>query len=223
MSPQSLSCELEDPRTGLTTVMAGIVRPTVKIGLEMTSQVREIRGKYDETTIVVYQAYSDPIADAALRAGTFVAPFSFERMTWIKPSFLWMMYRSGWATKPGQERILGVRIKRSGFDQALAGANLSHFDAEIHLTHEQWSAGRSNDVVVQWDPERDINLQALQYRAIQIGLRGEAVRSYVNDWIVGVEDLTATARVRRVGDVDRILAAERSYPTSGRLSHIGAE
>ncbi|WP_422570328.1 DUF4291 family protein, partial [Erwinia billingiae] len=28
-------------------------------------------------------------------------------MTWIKPSFLWMMYRSGWGMKdPGQKRIL---------------------------------------------------------------------------------------------------------------------
>ncbi|MDI8083747.1 DUF4291 domain-containing protein [Salmonella enterica subsp. enterica serovar Kentucky] len=26
-------------------------------------------------------------------------------MTWIKPSFLWMMYRSHWGTKdPGQKR-----------------------------------------------------------------------------------------------------------------------
>jgi len=33
-------------------------------------------------------------AHAAVRAGTFVAPFSRDRMTWIKPSFGWMMHRS---------------------------------------------------------------------------------------------------------------------------------
>jgi hypothetical protein len=57
----------------------------------------EVRASYDSTTIVVYQAYSPAIADAALRAGRFVPPFSFNRMTWIKPSFLWLMHRSKWA------------------------------------------------------------------------------------------------------------------------------
>jgi hypothetical protein len=37
-------------------------------------------------------------------------------MTWIKPSFLWMMYRCGWATKPGQERVLAIQITREGFE-----------------------------------------------------------------------------------------------------------
>jgi hypothetical protein len=69
---------------------------------------RHVRAKFSAETIVVYQAYASLIADAALAAGTFVTPFKRERMTWIKPSFLWMMYRSGWATKPGQERITDV-------------------------------------------------------------------------------------------------------------------
>jgi len=64
---------------------------------------RQIRAVFDEQTIRVYQAYGDAIADPALKAGTFVPPFSMTRMSWIKPSFLWMMYRSGWGTKPGQE------------------------------------------------------------------------------------------------------------------------
>jgi Domain of unknown function (DUF4291) len=38
------------------------------------------------------------------------------RMTWIKPSFNWMTYRSGYATKPGQEVVLGIDIAREGFD-----------------------------------------------------------------------------------------------------------
>lgn len=46
---------------------------------------REIRADYDASTIVVYQAYRKEIALAALAAGRFVAPFSLNRMTWIKP------------------------------------------------------------------------------------------------------------------------------------------
>ncbi|MFI0462895.1 DUF4291 family protein [Saccharopolyspora sp. 5N102] len=62
---------------------------------------RQIRGDYDARTIVVYQAYSPAVADPALRPNRFVPPFSFNRMTWIKPSFLWLMRRSGWAQKAG--------------------------------------------------------------------------------------------------------------------------
>ena len=51
--------------------------------------LRQIRAGFDERTIRVYQAYSDEIAEAALKHGRFVSPpFSLTRMTWIKPSFL---------------------------------------------------------------------------------------------------------------------------------------
>ena len=57
---------------------------------------REIRAIYGAETIRVYQAFQNTIALPALQKQTFVAPFEFTRMTWIKPSFLWMMTRSGW-------------------------------------------------------------------------------------------------------------------------------
>lgn len=81
----------------------------------------QIRAVYDDGTIRVYQAYSDGIADAALASGTFVSPpFKMDRMTWIKPSFLWMMYRCGWGYKDdGQRRILAIDISREGFEWAL--------------------------------------------------------------------------------------------------------
>src|SRR4051812_46251842 len=87
--------------------------------------MRQIRAGFGAPTLVVYQAYPRPIADAALAAGTFVAPFSFTRMTWIKPSLLWLMHRSNWARKPGQERILAVRISLAGWQQALSEAVLT--------------------------------------------------------------------------------------------------
>lgn len=57
----------------------------------VTISVRQIRANHTTDTITVYQAYPPQIALPALSAGRFVAPFSRERMTWIKPSFLWMM------------------------------------------------------------------------------------------------------------------------------------
>lgn len=92
----------------------------------------EIRAIYNENTIRVYQAYSPEIALPALEAGRFVPPFKMERMTWIKPSFNWMMYRSGFGSKAGQEVVLGIDITRAGFEWALQHAALSHFIPEVH-------------------------------------------------------------------------------------------
>jgi hypothetical protein len=60
-----------------------------------------------------------------------VSPFKFDRMTWVKPSFLWMMYRSDWATKPDQERVLAVSITRDGFEWTVSIADVTRFAHEI--------------------------------------------------------------------------------------------
>lgn len=121
----------------------------------MNTPRRQVRAVHDADTITFYQAYPPAIADAAVRAGRFVPPFKRERMTWVKPSFCWMMYRCGWAAKPGQERVLAVRLSRTGFEQALGMASLSHFDRKLHDDAAAWAAQKAaSPVRVQWDPER---------------------------------------------------------------------
>ena len=180
----------------------------------------QIRASYDETTIRVYQAYSDTIANAALAHGRFVAPpFKMERMTWIKPSFLWMMYRAGWGFKDaGQSRILAVDITRKGFDWALEHSCLSHADAS--MSKDEWEALKQRSPVrVQWDPERDLLLEPQQHRAIQIGLSREAVDLYVNQWIVRLTDVTPLAHAihglvaeGRYDEARGMLPVEAPYP-----------
>ncbi|KVN28848.1 DUF4291 domain-containing protein [Burkholderia ubonensis] len=156
--------------------------------------LRQIRAMYDDRTIRVYQAYSDAIADSALTHGTFVSPpFKTERMTWIKPSFLWMMYRSGWGLKDsGQARILAIDISREGFEWALAHSCLSHPDESMH--RDEWQRMKEKAPVrIQWDPERDLLLQPLAYRAIQVGLSKQAVDLYVHEWIKRITDVTPLA------------------------------
>jgi hypothetical protein len=171
-----------------------------------------VRASFDDSSILVYQAYEDEIADAALKAGRFVAPFGMGRMTWIKPSFFWMMYRCGFATKPGQQRVLGIRIKRSGFDWALQNAVLSHFDPDLYASREAWKQSvDSGTVRVQWDPDRGPRLERLDYRAIQIGLRGEAVNRYVNDWTISIEDFTQVAHEASDGNFSQV-PEEQVYP-----------
>ncbi|EEP72356.1 hypothetical protein MCAG_02683 [Micromonospora sp. ATCC 39149] len=192
----------------------------------MSVPVRQIRARYSAATITVYQAYPPQIALPAVSAGRFVAPFKRDRMTWIKPSFLWMMYRCGWATKPGQERVLSIDITRDGFEWALARACLSHYDRDVHGDKATWSRQlKTSPVRVQWDPERSLHLNALPYRSLQVGLSGEAVDRYVDDWIVAVTDITPTVeRARdllRRGD-DQAAAAqlpvEYVYPLPDRIA-----
>lgn len=176
---------------------------------------RQIRAVFDNETITVYQAYSPTIAGAAIASGTFVPPFKATRMTWIKPSFLWMMYRSAWATKPGQERILAIQISRSGFEEALASACLSHYEPGLYETHGEWQNRlRASPVRIQWDPERDVNLNPLPARALQVGLSGPAVARYVDDWIVNIKDITVESRrLQRAAPNDpSLLPKEEPYP-----------
>lgn len=155
---------------------------------------REIRASYTPTTIRVYQAYSDQIADSAVQHQTFVSPpFSMTRMTWIKPSFLWMMYRSGWGKKDdGQRRILAIDITHEGFAWALANSCPSHPPADMTQETYRSLKGRM-PVRIQWDPERNLHHAPLPHRAIQIGLTGEAVRRYAKEWIKAIQDITPLA------------------------------
>jgi hypothetical protein len=192
---------------------------------------RQVRAGYSADTITVYQAYSPQIAVPAVAAGRFVAPFKRDRMTWIKPSFLWAMYRCGWATKPGQEHVLAVQVTRAGFEWALARACLSHYDRHLYEDKADWSRQlKSSPVRVQWDPERSLQLQALPYRSLQLGLSGAAVDRYVDEWTVAITDITRT--VHRIHDLLKAgdhqtaaaqLPAELAYPLPEHLrTRIGA-
>lgn len=190
----------------------------------MTPQ-RDVRAVYDDQSIRVYQAYNDEIADAALSAGTFVAPFKRSRMTWIKPSFLWMTYRSGWAVKDADHhRILALDITRPGFEWALRNSCLR--DAAARLgTQEARRLMDASPVRVQWDPERDLHHNPLEHRSSQIGLSGEAVDRYVDEWIAQITDVTTAAQdlgaaVRRQEFelAHSLLPKERPYPLPGDIA-----
>ncbi|MBD5523591.1 MAG: DUF4291 domain-containing protein [Lachnospiraceae bacterium] len=152
---------------------------------------KEIRAFYTDNTIRVYQAYNRFIANEAVKKGTFGKGFKLDRMTWIKPSFLWMMYRCGWGTKENQEHILAVDIKREAFDFIVQKAVISAYSDKIGISYAEWKEQiKESDIRCQWDPERDMFGHPLEYRSIQLGLRGAAVQKYVNEWIAGITDIT---------------------------------
>ncbi|PHS19032.1 MAG: hypothetical protein COA78_01320 [Blastopirellula sp.] len=151
----------------------------------------EIRADFNQQSIVVYQAYSTQIAGPAIKAGRFVGPFSWGRMTWIKPSFLWLMARSNWAQKPGQQHVLAVRISRTGWEQALSQGVLTSYMPKVHRSESDWRAEFENAKVhIQWDPERSIHGKKLQHRSIQVGLSRHVIKEFTEDWILDIKDVT---------------------------------
>lgn len=159
---------------------------------------RHILAQFDEQSVVVYQAYRPAIGLYAARHQRFGGEFSFTRMSWVKTNFLWMMYRSGWGTKPGQEVTLAVRIRRSGFDQLLREAVHSSFAPEAHPNHAAWeSAVAGSSVRLQWDPDHDPTGAKVERRAVQLGLRGEVLAAYAHDWIVEISDISAFVAEQR--------------------------
>ncbi|WP_137989234.1 DUF4291 domain-containing protein [Streptomyces vilmorinianum] len=185
----------------------------------------QIRALHTESTVTVYQAYDPSIGLPAAREGRFPPAWKRDRMTWIKPSFLWMMYRCGWGLKEGQQTVLAVEITREGFEWALRNACLSHYVRGFHDDQAAWKRElRQSPARVQWDPERDPRLNALPYRSLQLGLAGEASRLYADEWTVSVRDVTplaheihALVREGRLDEARTRMPEERPYPAGPEL------
>lgn len=169
---------------------------------------RCILANFDPHSIVVYQAFRPAIAHDAVAhqrfGGDFPegAPggtgFRFTRMSWIKPNFLWMMFRSGWATKEDQEAILAVRIRLPSFLAILAASVHSKYIESIYGTPAAWKERtRSSDVRLQWDPDHDPSGKPLERRAIQLGLAGATLRNYATVDVVSIEDITPFVHEQR--------------------------
>lgn len=188
-----------------------------------------VRALHTASTVTVYQAYAPRIGVPAAEEGRFPAAWQRDRMTWIKPSFLWMMYRCGWGTKEKQETVLAVEITREGFEWALEHACLSHYEHGLHADQSSWKRQlRQAPARVQWDPERDLHLRPLPHRSLQLGLAGEAARRYADEWTVSITDVTALAHEIhahvRAGDLEAaagLLPREDPYAVpDGLLDHL---
>ena len=161
-------------------------------------QGRHVLAHFDAETIIVYQAYRPAIGRYAIAHGVFGGDFSYSRMSWVKPNFLWMMYRSGWGLKEGQETVLALRIPRHFFDSLLAQAVPSSFDPERYATSEVWrEAVACSSVRLQWDPDHAPDGAPLARKAVQLGLRGSVLEDFGRRELLEVIDMTAFVAEQR--------------------------
>ena len=184
---------------------------------------REIRAAFDEEGLYVYQAFRPDIGRYAAENGRFGRGFKLDRMTWIKPSFGWMLYRCGYGEKPGQEVVLRIKISHHGWLEALSGAVLSRYDRDVHGEKAFFTrALKVSQCRAQWDPDRTLALDRMERRAIQVGLRGSLVERYAREWIIGIEDVTALAQaVKDAIDGQSVLPPvpeERTYDVPSNVA-----
>jgi hypothetical protein len=156
---------------------------------------RQVIGQTDGKNIIVYQAFNPLIADYALKNQKFGGDhYSFTRMSWIKPGFLWMMYRAGWATKEHQQKILAITVPLEHFKTILNDATISSFTHNIYSTHEEWKSElEKTEVRLQWDPDHDPNGVKQERKAIQLGMKGSILKKFCTEWIIKIEDITGFA------------------------------
>ncbi len=156
---------------------------------------RHILAQFDEKGIIVYQAYRPSIGLFAAQNGCFGGEFSLQRMSWIKPSFLWMMFRSGWGSKTDQEIVLAITLQRDAFELILEQAVCSTLLPSVYGSEDKWKhALETSDVRFQWDPDHHPSGANLERRAIQLGLRGQALARYAREWILDIEDISDFVR-----------------------------
>lgn len=153
---------------------------------------QQIIGQTQGDQIIVYQAFNPFIADFAVKNQRFGgSSYNFERMSWIKPNFLWMMYRAGWAMREHQQHILAIWLPLEKFKQIYKSAIHSSFIPTIYENEEIWKQKlKESEVRLQWDPDHDPKGNKIERRAVQLGLREATLRLFATEWLSKVEDIT---------------------------------
>lgn len=153
---------------------------------------KQIIGQLDGENIIVYQAFNANIAEYAVKNQKFGGEYySFSRMSWIKPGFLWMMYRAGWASKEHQQKILAITLPISHFKTILNNATISSYTDELFRNHDEWKNElEKTEVRLQWDPDHDPFGNKQERKAIQLGMKGNILIQFCTEWITKIEDVT---------------------------------
>ena len=114
--------------------------------------------------------------------------------------------------KKHQEVTLAIRLRRDDFGEILRLAVHSSFAPEVYASQGDWKREVSgSDVRLQWDPDHGPSGNPVERRAIQLGLRGEILAKYVNEFLPNIQvmsrrlprimtDQTTTIGVARTQD-----------------------
>jgi hypothetical protein len=182
---------------------------------DLPERGRHVLATFGDDTVVVWQAHGHAVADWALEHGRFGGEgWKLDRVTRMRTSLPSLLERCEWGQRPGRERVLAVHLTRAGFDAMLHQAVHAEYEPAVYPTRRSWHlATRYALVSVAWFPDLDARGRGLQRQTMRIGLRGLALRTWSEQWVVGVEDWTDTVRGwRATPSADTPVPVVRTYP-----------
>ena len=187
---------------------------------------------FENQYIVVYQAYKKSIAEYSVKNQILGgSDFSYSRMSWIKPNFLWMMYRCGWAEKENQERVLAIWIKKEVLEDILRNATFTSYQPGFFSSENEWRKELENKKVrLQWDPDYNYNGEKLERRAIQLGLKDKVLEKFGKEQIECIMDITDFVKEQKEhidgNRIDKLLIPKEriiQFDDEQLIKRIGAE
>ncbi len=175
----------------------------------LPAQGKFIIAQFNNKDIILYQAFKSSIAEYAVREQRLGGPdYDFSRSTCFKPSFLWMMYYSGWAKKEDKENILAITVSRANFELLLE--QITNDDAEVKLT---------------WASYYDLRGDKTNRQSARLRLSGQTLRRFNDEMILSIENITPYVKEQQGlmlhNNTDAImLPVERVY-TPANLALLG--
>jgi hypothetical protein len=118
---------------------------------------------------------------------------------------------------------LAIKLSRQGFEKILLESvptSLDQFNAtsssNIESLQKEWKQQlNSSQVRLQWDPDHDLLGNKIKRRAIQLGLKGDILKKYSNEWIISIEDITEF-----VSEQYELIKSNRSYEVRTPIEQI---
>ncbi len=106
-----------------------------------------------------------------------------------------------------------------GWEEALREGVLTSPERRVYPDGQTWQRSfEQAKVHIQWDPERNLRGQKLEYGSIQVGISRFLIETFVKDWILEIKDYTPLVKkihgLCRAGKFDnakRLLPPERRY------------
>ncbi len=177
---------------------------------------RTLLATYTDREVVVWQAHRAEVAERAVATGTFDGPsWRTDRTTRLRVSLPSLLWRCAWATRPGRERILAVRLRRTAFDELLLRAVPGDNDPSVYASAGAWRlATRFATALVSWHPDRDVRGEPQPWDTARFGLREALLHAFSREWVLGVEDVTPWVVAHR-GDPHAPVPVVRPYPIPG--------
>ena len=165
----------------------------IKQSQRWPSDGKHILAQYTDDYVIVYQAFNKDIADYAVRNQKFGGnSYKMDRTSWIKTNFLWMMYRSQWATRHiNQEHILAIYLTVEGFEEILSNA----YSTEVQ--QQEGLARREVPIRLQWYADKDPQGESQIRRAIQLAIKPKMMKDFHEKWIIGIRDVTEFVQQQR--------------------------